>query len=297
MVKAKAKAKLGKKKEAPKGDEPEKPEEEEAAEETEVPARPEPRRRTKANRLFEAQEKADKAEEGDELPEPRGVVYIGHIPAGFFEPQMKKYFSQFGTITRIRLSRSKKTAVSKGYGWIEFESESVAKIVAETMNKYLMFDKNLQVAFVPQEKVNPHLWRGCNGKMHDYSKRRMLNERRKLDDRPMVEVDGLLVPQTSIQEVEKRKWRDQKLQKRLKKWEIKWDPKVLEGDDDDVIGVEDAKPKAPKAAEESAPKAAEESAPESKKAPKKGKKRALATEAPEEVETEPKKKKKGSKAP
>ena len=39
----------------------------------------------------------------------RGVLYVGHIPPGFCEPQMKKYFAQFGTITRLRLSRSKRT--------------------------------------------------------------------------------------------------------------------------------------------------------------------------------------------
>merc|ERR1719214_39613 len=62
---------------------------------------------------------------------PRGVIYLGHIPKGFFEPQMKKYFSQFGTVTRLRLSRSKRNAHSKGYAFIEFEEEDVAQIVAE----------------------------------------------------------------------------------------------------------------------------------------------------------------------
>lgn len=37
-----------------------------------------------------------------------GVVYIGHLPRGLCEPQMYQYFEQFGTVTRLRLSRSKK---------------------------------------------------------------------------------------------------------------------------------------------------------------------------------------------
>ncbi|XP_015686850.1 MKI67 FHA domain-interacting nucleolar phosphoprotein-like, partial [Protobothrops mucrosquamatus] len=37
-----------------------------------------------------------------------GVVYVGHIPRGLYESQLKQYFSQFGTVTRLRLSRSKK---------------------------------------------------------------------------------------------------------------------------------------------------------------------------------------------
>ena len=38
----------------------------------------------------------------------RGVIYIGHLPFGFFEDQLRGFFSQFGTITRLRLSRNKK---------------------------------------------------------------------------------------------------------------------------------------------------------------------------------------------
>jgi nucleolar protein 15 len=36
------------------------------------------------------------------------VLYIGHIPHGFYEEQMKGFFGQFGIVTRVRLSRSKK---------------------------------------------------------------------------------------------------------------------------------------------------------------------------------------------
>lgn len=37
-----------------------------------------------------------------------GVIYVGHLPLGLFEPQLKTYFEQFGTVLRLRLSRSKK---------------------------------------------------------------------------------------------------------------------------------------------------------------------------------------------
>jgi RNA recognition motif-containing protein len=39
------------------------------------------------------------------------VIYIGHIPHGFYEEQMRGFFSQFGIVTRVRLSRSKKVGV------------------------------------------------------------------------------------------------------------------------------------------------------------------------------------------
>lgn len=57
---------------------------------------------------------------------------------------MKQYFSQFGDVTRLRLSRNKKTGRSKHYAFIEFASHEVAQIVAETMHNYLLFGRLLQ---------------------------------------------------------------------------------------------------------------------------------------------------------
>ena len=64
---------------------------------------------------------------------------MGHLPGIFSESHLYDYFTQFGTISRFRLSRSKWTGNSRGYGFVEFESEDVAKIVAETMDNYLFW--------------------------------------------------------------------------------------------------------------------------------------------------------------
>ena len=47
-------------------------------------------------------------EEDDGGSSKKGVVYVGHIPHGFFEQEMRGFFSQFGTVTRLRLARSRK---------------------------------------------------------------------------------------------------------------------------------------------------------------------------------------------
>ena len=60
----------------------------------------------------------EKDEEGqgsrETLPPPRerGVIYLGHIPYGFFEEEMRSYFSQFGTVARLKLYRSRKASSS-----------------------------------------------------------------------------------------------------------------------------------------------------------------------------------------
>ncbi|TSL16082.1 MKI67 FHA domain-interacting nucleolar phosphoprotein [Bagarius yarrelli] len=89
-----------------------------------------------------------------------GVVYVGHLPQSLAEPQLRSYFSQFGTILRLRLSRSKKTGRSKGYAFVEFECDEVAKIVAETMNNYLMGERLIKCNVVPPDKVHETLFVG-----------------------------------------------------------------------------------------------------------------------------------------
>ncbi|XP_022596565.1 MKI67 FHA domain-interacting nucleolar phosphoprotein [Seriola dumerili] len=89
-----------------------------------------------------------------------GVIYVGHLPLGLFEPQLKTYFEQFGKVLRLRLSRSKKTGGSKGYAFVEYDCDEVAKIVAETMNNYLMGERLIKCHVIPPEKVHNKLFVG-----------------------------------------------------------------------------------------------------------------------------------------
>ncbi|KAE8310863.1 hypothetical protein BDV41DRAFT_543440 [Aspergillus transmontanensis] len=103
-----------------------------------------------------------KQKENKQEAEEPGTVYVGRIPHGFYEHQMKAYFSQFGEISRLRLSRNRITGRSKHYAFIEFTSTSVAKVVAGTMDNYLMYGHILKCKYVPQEQLHPELWKGAN---------------------------------------------------------------------------------------------------------------------------------------
>ena len=91
-----------------------------------------------------------------------GVVYVGRIPHGFYEHEMRAYFSQFGSINRLRLSRNKTTGASRHYAFIEFISNEVAKIVEETMDNYLLFGHILKVKSVDPNRLHPNIWKGAN---------------------------------------------------------------------------------------------------------------------------------------
>jgi nucleolar protein 15 len=91
-----------------------------------------------------------------------GVIYVGRIPHGFYEQEMRQYFSQFGDISNLRLSRNRKTGSSKHFAFIEFESAEVAEIVSKTMDNYLLFGHILKCKMVAPEQVHQNLWEGAN---------------------------------------------------------------------------------------------------------------------------------------
>lgn len=105
---------------------------------------------------------------------------------------MRSYFSQFGEITRLRLSRNKtvrphspshssshahtltplQTGASKHYAFIEFAYASVAQIVHETMDNYLLSGHILVCKVVPDDQIHPKMWIGANRKFRPVPKGR-----------------------------------------------------------------------------------------------------------------------------
>ncbi|RYO78903.1 hypothetical protein DL766_003001 [Monosporascus sp. MC13-8B] len=91
-----------------------------------------------------------------------GVLYVGRIPHGFYEHEMRQYFSQFGNILRLRLSRSKRTGASKHFAFLEFEDAAVAEVVQKTMDNYLLFGHVLKCKIVHKSQIHDNLWKGAN---------------------------------------------------------------------------------------------------------------------------------------
>ena len=108
---------------------------------------------SKLNKVREIQN-----EKGIESQPSTGVIYVGHLPWGFIDSTLKKYFSQFGNITRIISPKSSRTGRSVGYAFIEFEDEETARIAAKTMNNYILFEKIIKCNFVEDKSKYDRLF-------------------------------------------------------------------------------------------------------------------------------------------
>lgn len=109
----------------------------------------------------------------------RGLIYVGHLPHGFYEEEMRKFFGQFGIVTNCRVNRSPRTGASKGFGHIEFVNTEVAKVAAETMNNYLLFRRRLITKYIPPSRQYVNIFRA-----HAWNKRfNPLTQSRKLAHR------------------------------------------------------------------------------------------------------------------
>lgn len=222
--------------------------------------------RSKVHRLEEAQAQADasgeeESEEEEEEKTPRGIIYLGGCPTGFEELQQKLYFEQFGVVKRLKVVRSKKTAGPRGYGWVEFEEEAVAKIVANTMDGYLMWGKKLVCHFVKKDSLQKNVFKHWRRRPSDQREKRRKDMRKNYNFRPRVKVNGEVIPQTTERQVKRRGYADIKLKAILKKLDVEYtipepgegaEERVPEKKSADVVAEEvaDVAVKVPKAAEE-----------------------------------------------
>uniref|UniRef100_A0A0R3RQG9 RRM domain-containing protein n=1 Tax=Elaeophora elaphi TaxID=1147741 RepID=A0A0R3RQG9_9BILA len=96
------------------------------------------------------------------------AIVIKHIPFGFFEKELLKYFLQFGTVRRVRVPRNKKTGNHKGWAFVLFTNSEVAQLAAEAMDGYLMFEKRLECKFISDSVVTQNFISGKVIKNKDF---------------------------------------------------------------------------------------------------------------------------------
>ena len=168
-----------------------------------------------------------------------GVMYLGSIPHGFYEHEIREYFSQFGEITRLRVVRNKKTGASRHRAFIEFADVEVADIAARTMDNYLLFGHILRARLVPPSDVHPELFKGCNRRFKAVPWNEMAG--RHLE-RPLAESkwQGRIAKEEQRRAARAEKLKDLGYEfeaPKLKAAEAKMQPPQLEGGDEEAVKV------------------------------------------------------------
>ena len=106
-------------------------------------AKKQARKREKAAAKKKAAAAASSADK-DLIPDLQpAVVYVGHLPWGLEERQLRGFFSQFGEIGRVKVARNKRTGRSRHFAFVEFMRLHVARTVCDVMDGYIMFRRRL----------------------------------------------------------------------------------------------------------------------------------------------------------
>ena len=99
----------------------------------------------------------------------KAVLHVSHLPTEYSEKEIRAFFGQFGKILKLRLSRSKKTARSRGYAYIQYEIPEIAQVAADATNNYFIGGRPILVEVMNHEAILPGLFKGANKKFKDYT--------------------------------------------------------------------------------------------------------------------------------
>jgi nucleolar protein 15 len=105
------------------------------------------------------------------------VVNFSRLPHEFTEKDIRAFFGQFGGISKLRLSRSKKTGNSRGYGYIQYMLPEVATIAVEATNNYFIAGKPIKTALMNPEAVHKGLFIGAPPGNHALSRSAAVRKR------------------------------------------------------------------------------------------------------------------------
>ena len=72
-------------------------------------------------------------------------LYVGNLPYSVTDAQLNELFSQAGAVVSAVVITDKHSGRSKGYGFVEFDSEETAKAAIEMFNGKDFQGRNINV--------------------------------------------------------------------------------------------------------------------------------------------------------
>ena len=72
-------------------------------------------------------------------------IYVGNIPYNSTEEDLGNLFSEYGTVSSVKIIINKHTGRSKGFGFVEMANEAEGDKAVESLDGYDMGGRNLRV--------------------------------------------------------------------------------------------------------------------------------------------------------
>ncbi len=110
-------------------------------------------------------------------------LYVGNLPYSTSEDDLRELFAQAGNVVSVVVIRDRDSGRSKGFGFVEMESDAEAQNAISKFNSYKMSDRALTVnpARPREERSGGGGYGGSRG--GGYSDRRGGNNRGRSGDR------------------------------------------------------------------------------------------------------------------
>ncbi|KAL0488612.1 ribosome biogenesis protein 15 [Acrasis kona] len=90
-------------------------------------------------------EHEDDIEDLDDIEPENTTIVIRKLPHGFYEKEIRTFFSAVAPVSNVRVVRNPKTGNSRGCAYVQFSDEETAKVVAEELDYYLLLNKVIRV--------------------------------------------------------------------------------------------------------------------------------------------------------
>jgi RNA recognition motif-containing protein len=73
------------------------------------------------------------------------TLYVGNISYSMKEEELRKSFGQYGEVVSVKIIIDKRTGKSKGYGFVEMDSDASADEALKNMNGKELAGRNIKV--------------------------------------------------------------------------------------------------------------------------------------------------------
>ena len=82
-------------------------------------------------------------------------LYVGNLPFSIQEDSLSEVFSEGGPVSSVRIITDPATGRSKGFGFVDMETEESASQAIETMNGKEIEGRTLRVDYAREREPRP----------------------------------------------------------------------------------------------------------------------------------------------